>query len=409
VNQELICAVTPDYSTVGFEGVDVAYWWFSGASDFTFGTEVYYSIDLGTNWVQIDGPLSADTTWQQAYIDLGNTLDNQPNVRFAFVFNNELEDNILTPDVTNANIGFGLDNFRLFADCEFSLPDDYSVCSGEETTIYADTTWYQIFDWSTGSTADSTSLIINEDTTITVTVLNDYCVLTDSITIFVQNERADLGLSVNGEVNGVGIPCYGDCNGELQLEVINGTAENDGSYTVQWMDSLMNPINANVVDEVLNNFTSTLSLICEGKYYVSVLDAICTIPEMDSIEIFSNVPIENVFAFDSVSCYNGSDGVVTSNPSGGIAPYSFNWGSYGTTQTISSLPIGTYTVVVTDSVGCSEDFSFEIEQPNQLIVDAFISDEISCYGESDGALSANVYGGVGGYTFVWSHPNYPLG
>ena len=407
VNQELICAVTPDYSTVGFEGVDVAYWWFSGASDFTFGTEVYYSIDLGTNWVQIDGPLSADTTWQQAYIDLGNTLDNQPNVRFAFVFNNELEDNILTPDVTNANIGFGLDNFRLLADCEFSLPDDYSVCSGEETTIYADTTWYQIFDWSTGSTADSTSLIINEDTTITVTVLNDYCVLTDSITIFVQNERADLGLSVNGEVNGVGIPCFGDCNGELQLEVINGTAEDDGSYTVQWMDSLMNPINANVVDEVLNNFTSTLSLICEGKYYVSVLDAICTIPEMDSIEIFSNAPIENAFAFDSVSCYNGSDGVVTSNPSGGIAPYSFNWGSYGTTQTISSLPIGTYTVVVTDSVGCSEDFSFEIEQPNQLIVDAFISDEISCYGESDGALSANVYGGVGGYAFVWNHPNYP--
>jgi len=85
--------------------------------------------------VQIDGPLSADTTWQQAYIDLGNTLDNQPNVRFAFVFNNELEDNILTPDVTNANIGFGLDNFRLIADCEFSLPDDYSVCSGEETTV----------------------------------------------------------------------------------------------------------------------------------------------------------------------------------------------------------------------------------------------------------------------------------
>jgi len=43
VNQELICAVTPDYSTIGFEGVDVAYWWFSGASEFTFGTEVYYS------------------------------------------------------------------------------------------------------------------------------------------------------------------------------------------------------------------------------------------------------------------------------------------------------------------------------------------------------------------------------
>ena len=64
-------------------------------------------------------------------------------------------------------------------------------------------------------------------------------------------------------------------------------------------------------------------------------------------------------------------------------------------------------MVVTDSVGCSKDFSIEISQPNQLIVDAFISDQISCYGLSDGELSANVYGGTGDYSFVWSHPNYP--
>ncbi|MDA7794473.1 gliding motility-associated C-terminal domain-containing protein [Flavobacteriales bacterium] len=408
VNQELICAVTPDYSTIGFEGVDVSYWWFSGASEFVDnGTEVYYSIDQGTNWILIEGPLSADTTWQQTNIDFGNTLDNLPNVRFAFVFNNELEDNILSPDVTNANKGFGIDDFRLIADCEFSLPEDYTVCSGEQTTIFPDTTWYQSFLWNDGSTSLTTSFIVNNDTTIAVTATNEYCVVEDTINIFVQTVRADLGLSVNNEINGIGIPCFGDCNGELQLEVINGTAENDGSYTVQWLDSLMNPINNNVSDEVLNNFTSTLSLICEGKYYVSVLDAICTIPEMDSIEIFSNIPIENVFEADSVSCYNGSDGVLTSIPSGGVAPYSFNWGAYGTNQTITSLPIGTYTVVVTDTVGCSSDFSFEVEQPNQLIVDAFISDEISCYGESDGILSANVYGGSGNYSFVWSHPNYP--
>ena len=58
-------------------------------------------------------------------------------------------------------------------------------------------------------------------------------------------------------------------------------------------------------------------------------------------------------------------------------------------------------------LGCSEDFSVEIGQPNQLIVDAFISDEISCYGESDGELSCYVYGGTENYSFVWSHPSYP--
>ena len=132
-----------------------------------------------------------------------------------------------------------------------------------------------------------------------------------------------------------------------------------------------------------------------------------TIPELDSIVIISNDPIFNTFTSDSTSCYNGADGMAMAFPSGGIAPYTYNWGAFGTQQSVSDLPIGSYTVVISDSVGCSKDFSVEISQPNQLIVDAFISDQISCYGLSDGELSANVYGGTSPYSYVWSHPNYP--
>ena len=57
VNQELICAVTPDFSTVGFDNVDLAFWWFSGESETPFGTEVYYSLDQGITWVHILGPM----------------------------------------------------------------------------------------------------------------------------------------------------------------------------------------------------------------------------------------------------------------------------------------------------------------------------------------------------------------
>ena len=148
--------------------------------------------------------------------------------------------------------GFGLDDFKIVADCEFNLPEDYTVCSGESTTIFADTTWMETFTWNYDgniiSVVDSATQVINNDITITVTASNTTgCVnLSDDITIFVQNERANLNSTVIGEVNGVGIPCYGDCNGLLQLEVIGGTPENDGSYTVQWLDSLMNPINNNV-------------------------------------------------------------------------------------------------------------------------------------------------------------------
>ena len=402
---ELICAMTPDYSTLGFEGVDVSYWWVSVLSDTEFGAELYFSTDFGITWTLIDGPLSFNNAWQQSNIDMQNSIDNLPNVRFAFVFSNTLENQF--DENLIESIGFGLDDFRLIADCEFELPEDYTVCSGETTTVNADTSWYNTFTWSTGSVSESVSLVINQDTTIYITATNEFCTVEDSINIFVQNERADLGLIVNGEINGVGIPCHGDCNGELQLEVINGTPENDGSYTIQWMDSIMNPINTGIENIVLNNFTSVLSGVCEGKYFVSVLDAICNIPELDSIVIISNDPITNTFASDSTSCYNGADGMAMAFPSGGIAPYTYNWGGFGEQQSVSGLSIGSYTVVISDSVGCSKDFSVEISQPNQLIVDAFISDQISCYGLSDGELSANVYGGTGGYSYVWSHPNYP--
>ena len=83
------------------------------------------------------------------YIQLlifNNILDNQQFVRFAFVFNNGL-DNVFDGNQPLMK-GFGLDDFKIIADCEFNLPEDYSVCSGESTTIFADTTWMETFTWN---------------------------------------------------------------------------------------------------------------------------------------------------------------------------------------------------------------------------------------------------------------------
>ena len=57
---QVICAMTPDYNTIGFESVNGTYWWCRGTAETTFGTEVYYSVDFGTTWTQIDGPLTTD-------------------------------------------------------------------------------------------------------------------------------------------------------------------------------------------------------------------------------------------------------------------------------------------------------------------------------------------------------------
>lgn len=222
-----------------------------------------------------------------------------------------------------------------------------------------------------------------------------------------QGGGVAIEVSVVGSVDGIGIPCSGDCSGELMVEVIGGTPFADGSYAIDWQDNSGSSLSNSTVGELLDNYTSNVLDICEGTYFVTVWDSICPNPAVGTVTIAANTPVLNTFLIDSVNCFNGADGSLVANPTGGIPPYTYDWGSYGEDQGIADLAIGTYTVIVTDDVGCPSSFSAEINQPNPLIVDASIVSEVSCYSESDGVLGVNAYGGTGSYGFVWSHPDYP--
>jgi hypothetical protein len=410
-NQELICAVSPDYSTLGYEGVELSYWWYSGPSETEFGTQVFYSLDFGVNWVLIEGPISSEFLWQQSFIDFENSLDNQPNVRFAFVFNNELlvDGNVFEIPLTQ---GFGIDDFNLTADCVEDLGQDFTVCTGEIVTLVADLASYDSFSWSTSidSVGGTLNVQVDQDTTIILTsTLIGICDATDEITITVNNDRPILNVTVLSNLNGVDVQCFDECTGQVSVEVIGGVSE-DGSFETSWFDADLNQIDNNDVSNSLDgaNFTSILNNACADTYFISVLDDICSTPETTSINLTSNPEIVNNFTGFSVSCFNGSDGSITANPSGGVPPYTYDWGTYGTEQSISGLQIGTYSVVITDNSGCPMTFSYEIEQPNELIVDASVISEVSCYDASDGKLSAVAFGGTSDYNYVWSHPDFLL-
>ncbi len=60
-----------------------------------------------------------------------------------------------------------------------------------------------------------------------------------------------------------------------------------------------------------------------------------------------------------VSCFGGDDGQASVSASGGVSPYSFNWGG----EDPLSLSAGTYTVTVADANSCTSTCSVTINEP----------------------------------------------
>lgn len=67
----------------------------------------------------------------------------------------------------------------------------------------------------------------------------------------------------------------------------------------------------------------------------------------------------------NVSCFGGSNGTASVAAIGGTGTYTYSWSTGGSSSSISSLPIGTYTVLVT-SANCSATTAYTVTQPTAL-------------------------------------------
>jgi len=104
-----------------------------------------------------------------------------------------------------------------------------------------------------------------------------------------------------------------------------------------------------------------------------------------------------------ILCYGQSTGAVDLSVSGGVAPYKYTWSNGATTQDLSKLKTGQYSVVVTDANGCSDIKDVLITQPTRFIAILESERHIRCYGQSTGATNVRVSGGVEPYTYLWSN------
>lgn len=109
----------------------------------------------------------------------------------------------------------------------------------------------------------------------------------------------------------------------------------------------------------------------------------------------------------NVSCNGATDGSASVAASNGFGAYSYLWDTMPaqTTPSISGLAPGTYTVTISDNLGCSITESFTITQPDALSAAAQTQTNVSCNGNADGSATVAVTGGTGTYFYSWA----PLG
>ena len=106
-----------------------------------------------------------------------------------------------------------------------------------------------------------------------------------------------------------------------------------------------------------------------------------------------------------MSCNGLLDGSATAQAVGGNGNYTYSWDLFAGGQvsdTATNLGIGTYSLTITDSKGCSEITTVTVEQPDILVIDTTFQDSVSCNGLLDGyAAIGNISGGNGGLTYSW--------
>lgn len=111
-------------------------------------------------------------------------------------------------------------------------------------------------------------------------------------------------------------------------------------------------------------------------------------------------------------CHGDDNGAINLSVSGGIPPYSFQWsgpdGYSASTEDISGIAAGAYTVVITDAA-CSKTVNLIVGQPPVLGVSLqpsllVFGQNISCHNGQDGSIDATVTGGIAPYSALWNGP-----
>lgn len=272
---------------------------------------------------------------------------------FVFAYNGDIVNSIFTgnPMVyfgwTAATGGVpGTHRVCMYRNADFS-EDLTSVCPGFPVTFTDNSTSnlnnIQGYSWDFG---DGSPLDMSQSPSHTYTTPGTYTAKLYMTDISGCDDSAEVTITVLPDlvidVVGVDISCFGDKNGEATATSQNGT----GPYTYLWDDVLTQTTQTatDLSPDILYSVTVTDNLGCEGTGTVTISGP-------------TEIIITGIVTYDDGTSNGGVDATIT----GGTLPYTSTvWSNSATTEDISGVTAGTYTLTVTDANGCTKDTTFNV-------------------------------------------------
>ncbi|MES2678660.1 MAG: PKD domain-containing protein [Bacteroidota bacterium] len=256
--------------------------------------------------------------------------------------------------------------------------DCYGGASGSATVMAGGGIPGYSFTWLPGNTTGSVVSGLSANSYTLQTKDFNNCIQSSTFSITQPLTALTASISSINQVS-----CFGGANGSGSATVTGGTP----GYNYSW-----SPV---------NSYGPSIAGLPTGNYSLSVSDLNgCT----TSVSLAITQPTQALSATatpSAISCFGGSNGSAAITVLGGTPAYACQWyPTGGTTQTMSALFPGNYTVAVKDVNNCEAQVVFAILEPS-VINGTLIVTPASC-GFANGTISSQVSGGTGPYTYLWS-------
>ena len=186
--------------------------------------------------------------------------------------------------------------------------------------------------------------------------------------------------------------CY---NGSSCVQIGGGPTASGGSgfYTYSWTPT------TGIIPAIANpcaspSVTTTYTIVVHDNNGCK---------DTASATVIVDPQITHTLTTNNVSCFGNTNGSASVIANGGTAPYHYSWGT-GSGQTgtsVINLSPNTYTILITDTLGCFLLDTFTIAQPASVSV--LLNTFNTTCGQCNGKIVPIVVGGTPNYTYSWSN------